>query len=121
MTGSADWVTKPAKFYVYSDDLNSDCASADVSCSAFRQAGQAFNLKIRAACADNSVTPNFRHNGISLSHALVAPAAGTLGTLGVNSTSIQATDNGEAVKPASAPLPAIPASTSGVSSRPGLT
>ena len=93
MTGSASYVTKPAKFHVYSDDANADCASGDATCSAFTAAGSAFNLKVRAACADNTVTPNFVHNGIALSHSLVAPAAGASGSLGVTSTNI--TSGGE--------------------------
>ena len=95
MTGGATYVTKPARLYVYSDDLNSDCASADLACSAFRQAGQAFTLKVRAACADTTVTPNFEHNNISITHNLVAPAAGNAGTIDVGTTAITAGDNGE--------------------------
>lgn len=95
MTGNATYATKPAKFYVYSDDVNSDCASASLACSPFRQAAQGFNLKVRAACADNTATPNFVHNGITLTHNLVAPVAGNPGTIGIANTSIGAGENGE--------------------------
>lgn len=88
MSGSSSYVTKPAKFYVYSDNLNADCAAGDASCSAFVSAGSNFNLKVRAACADNTVTPNFVHNGIDLTHTLIAPAGGSTGTLAVSSANI---------------------------------
>jgi hypothetical protein len=96
MNGSASFVTKPAKLYVYSDDPNSDCASASPSCSAFVHAGAPFNLKIRAACADNSVTPNFQLSGLSLTHLNVAPAI-SQGSLAVGSFDITAADHGEHV------------------------
>ena len=96
MNGSASFVTAPAKLYVYSDDANSDCASASPSCSAFVRAGAPFTLKIRGACADNSVTPNFQLNGLTLSHLNVAPAI-SQGNLAVNSFAVTATDNGEHV------------------------
>jgi len=95
MTGSATFANKPAKLYVYSDDLNADCVAGDLSCSRYRQSGQVFNLKVRAACADNSVTPNFQHNPLTLSHSLFAPAGGAVGNLGVSSAVIAAGDNGE--------------------------
>jgi len=95
MTGSAGFVTKPARFVVQSPDLNSDCASGDAACSVFRAAGDTFNLTVRAACADGAVTPNFVHNDITLSHNLVAPAGGSPGSIAVTSTAIAAADNGE--------------------------
>ena len=95
MTGSADFVTKPARFVVQSPDLNADCASGDATCSVFRAAGDAFNLTVRAACADGTVTPNFVHDSIAIGHNLVAPAGGNPGTIGVTSTAIAAADNGE--------------------------
>lgn len=94
MNGATTYVTKPYKFYVYSDDANSDCAAAVSTCSAFKRAGESFNLKVRAACADNSVTPNFQLNGITLSHVNIAPAIAQ-GTLGVSSVDIAAADLGE--------------------------
>ncbi|MDZ7661486.1 LamG domain-containing protein [Thiohalophilus sp.] len=95
MIGNDTYVTKPAKFYVYSDDANADCAAGDATCSAFTSAGTSFNLKVRAACSDNSVTPNFQLDNISLGHNLVAPGGGDSGSINVTSFDISDTDNGE--------------------------
>lgn len=65
MNGATTYVTKPYKFYVYSDDANSDCVGAGATCSVFKRAGENFNLKIRAACVDNTVTPNFQLSGVT--------------------------------------------------------
>ena len=105
MTGSATYVTKPAKLYVYIDDPAIDPDSTcdpiiDLSgtlCSKFKMAGESFqSLKVRAACADNTVTPNFIHNNISLTHTLIAPGGGTLGDLSPPGTNIADSDYGEA-------------------------
>jgi MSHA biogenesis protein MshQ len=96
MNGATTYVTKPYKFYVYSDDANSDCAGAVPTCSAFKRAGESFNLKVRAACADNSVTPNFQLSGITLTHANIAPTINQ-GTLGVSTLTTVAADLGEHV------------------------
>ena len=96
MNGSATYVAKPAKLYVYSDDANSDCSSASPACSAFVRAGAPFNLKIRGACTDNSVTPNFQLSGLTLTHLNVAPAI-SQGTLAVSNFDVVAGDNGEHV------------------------
>lgn len=99
MAGNKKHVTKPAKFYVYSDDTNSSCTSADptnAGCNpAFRKTGENFNLKIRAACADNSVTPNFQLNSMTMSSNLIQPAGGNNANLAVSSFNFAATDNGE--------------------------
>lgn len=94
MNGASSYVTAPYKFYVYSDDANSDCAGAVATCSAFKRAGENFNLKLRAACADNSVTPNFQLPGVTVSHINVAPAI-SQGVLGTSSVNFVAADNGE--------------------------
>ena len=96
MNGSASFVAKPAKLYVFSDDPNSACTSASPSCSAFVHAGEPFNLKIRGACADNSVTPNFQLSGLTLTHTNVAPAINQ-GTVAVSNFDIGPSDNGEHV------------------------
>ncbi len=94
MTGSDSFVSVPAKFYVYSDDANNACAANDASCNVFTKAGSNFNLIVRAACADNSVTPNFVLNSITLAHTNTAPAV-TQGALGISSFDMAASDNGE--------------------------
>lgn len=96
MTGSDTFIAVPAKFVVSSPDANADCATGDATCSAFTQAGAAFNMSVSAACADNTVTPNFIANGITLGHNLVAPVGGSAGTLGNGIIDIVAADNGTA-------------------------
>ena len=103
MSGNKLYITKPAKLYVYSDDANASCASADptnADCTTpFRKTGENFNLKVRAACADNSVTPNFQLNGLTLSSNLIAPiSTGSVNAnLSIGAFNILNTDNGEAV------------------------
>lgn len=96
MTGNKAYVTKPAKLYVYSDDVNADCATNDSTCSAFTSAGSPFNLKVRAACADNTKTPNFVLNNIDVAHTNTAPAV-VQGSLGVSTFNMVAADQGEHV------------------------
>jgi len=94
MTGSNSFVTTPAKLYVYTDDANSACASNDANCTAFTSAGSNFNLKARAACADNTVTPNFILSNIALTHTNTAPAVAQ-GTISTSTFNITDADNGE--------------------------
>jgi len=94
MTGSDSFVSVPAKLYVYSDDANADCASSDASCSAFTSAGTNFNLKVRAACSDNTVTPNFVLSTIAVTHTNTAPAV-VQGNIGVSSFDMASGDSGE--------------------------
>ncbi len=95
MNGAATFVTKPAKLYVFADEANSACPGSLATCSAFKAAGDTFNLKVRGACADNSVTPNFELSGLTITHTNTAPAIaqGTLGTAGFD---VLTADNGEA-------------------------
>ena len=98
MSGNKKYVTKPAKLYVYSDDTNAACASNDGTCTAFKPAGNQassqFNLKIRAACANNSVTPNFALDNIIITHTNTSPAVAQ-GNIAVTSFNMAAADNGE--------------------------
>ncbi|MEA3547815.1 MAG: DUF6701 domain-containing protein [Thermodesulfobacteriota bacterium] len=106
MTGSDTFVVRPAGLCVYSDDANADCASGDATCSKFTQAGQTFNLKVKAVCwemdneadtnfCDNTVTANFELPGITISQNLAAPVGGSNGTLAVTSFDMTADDDGE--------------------------
>ena len=106
MTGIDTFISQPAGLCVYSDDANSDCISGDETCSLFTQAGQTFKLKVKGVCweaagetdtdfCDNTVTPNFELTNITLSQNLIAPAAGSSGTLGVTTFGISSGDNGE--------------------------
>ena len=100
MSGNKLYVTKPAKLYVYSDDLNASCISNNGTCSAFKTAGNdinsQFNLKIRAACddADNTVTPNFSLNNIDITYTNTSPAVNQ-GNIAVTSFDMAASDSGE--------------------------
>lgn len=94
MSGATTYLTKPAKLYVFADEANSACAGSLATCSAFKRAGETFDLKIRAACADNSVTPNFQLPGLTVTHTNTAPAIAQ-GTLGTGSFDMVAGDSGE--------------------------
>lgn len=104
LTGNDQFVVKPVGLCVQSTDANADCASGDHTCTAFKKAGENFNLTVKAVaweadpdtdlCSGNAVTPNFRLAGIGLNHALVAPAGGQTGSLGTASFDFTAADNG---------------------------
>ena len=99
MTGSALFVSRPVGIALLSPDANAECVSGDHTCSAFKKAGEAFNLTVRGVAwvadadtdlNDNPVTPNYRQNGLGIAHQLVAPAAGDAGSIGVTSADIAA-------------------------------
>ncbi len=83
------FTTIPDKLYVYASntsgipDSSAQCNGA--SCSVFKQADENFSLTIRAACSDNSITPNFYYTGpVNLSSDLKMPASG-VGNISANS------------------------------------
>ncbi len=94
MAGSDSFISVPAKLYVYSSDANASCGSNDVTCSAFKSAGNSFNLEVRAACSDNTVTPNFALSNIAVTHTNTAPAI-VQGNIGVSSFNMAVSDKGE--------------------------
>lgn len=110
MTGNDQFISVPAGLCVESTDTNSDCSSGDASCSAFKKAGESFNLTVRGVgweadgetneqfCSGNGSTPNFRLSTIGLASTLVAPVGGNGATLGVNSVDIVAADNGSHIQ-----------------------
>ena len=107
---SNQFVVSPAGFCVAAPS-SASCSAPYHTCSGFKKAGEAFELTIRAVTweADSeqntdfcsglhSLTPNFELNNIVLSHELRGPTVlggGTLGSLGVISTSFTSTNNGE--------------------------
>ena len=93
-SSSVTTVVSPAKLIVTNSDGSSDCASNDASCSAFKAAGEAFNLSVSAACSDNTVTPNFEMHNIPLILSTVAPDMGNPVYLGINSINVVDSDNG---------------------------
>ena len=103
---SNSFVVKPAGLCVEAPEPDSDCASADTSCTKFRKAGDVFDLSVRgvawesageaddAFCTGNATTENFRLDLITLAPARVAPASGGVdGVLGV--TTLDITSGGE--------------------------
>lgn len=90
MTGINSFVSKPVALISYSEDNNADCPSQNANCSLFKEAGESFNLNIKAACwtedndtnfIDNPVTPNFELAGININHSVVAPSPGVNGEI----------------------------------------
>ncbi len=76
------FVVKPEKLYVYASDssgvsdTSANCAGA--SCSQFKRAEEDFYQTVRAACADDNITPNFTYTGnVNLNSTLVMPALGS--------------------------------------------
>lgn len=101
MGSSGNFVVKPVGLCLYSTDL-ANCAAADASCAKEKAAGDTFNLTLKAVawqsngdtdlCNGNATTPNFKLSAIDLTHTLVAPAAGAVGTISVDT--IDFTSNG---------------------------
>lgn len=96
MAGSDTFIAVPDQFIISSGATNADCAGGNANCSVFKKAGEPFNLTVSAACADNTITPNFIANSITLTHNLVAPTGGNTGVLGNNSINVIDTDKGVA-------------------------
>jgi MSHA biogenesis protein MshQ len=104
LTGYDSFVTNPTALYVYTDDANASCDSADASCSLFKKAGENFNLSVKAACwqsdtdndySNNPVTPNFELNAINVYSNLVAPSGGENASLSTTSIDFTTADAGE--------------------------
>jgi MSHA biogenesis protein MshQ len=107
MVGTSNsFVVKPAGLCVEATEANSSCSAGNVSCSAFKKAGEFFNLRITGVgwqtsgeshadfCTGNSATPNFQLNSLTLASNLVAPSPGTNANLGITSFNVVAADNG---------------------------
>lgn len=100
MTGSDQFVSVPAGLCVKPVDASASCPSADMSCNAYRKAGQNFGMTVQAMawekdgdtdfCSGNVSTPNFSDQAMTLTSKVVAPniaSGGHDGTLGVASYS----------------------------------
>ncbi|MCW8929509.1 MAG: LamG domain-containing protein [Gammaproteobacteria bacterium] len=88
------FVVKPEKLFVYASDsvgvADSSSACTGTSCTKFKQAEEDFYFTVRAACSDDSITPNFNYTGsIVLNSILQLPAAGfgNIGTVSFNDIS----------------------------------
>ncbi|MDH1627235.1 DUF6701 domain-containing protein [Shewanella xiamenensis] len=106
MTGSDQFVSVPAGLCVKPVDASASCPSADMSCSAYRKAGQNFGMTLQAMawekdgdtdfCSGNLSTPNFSDQAMKLISKVVAPSiasGGHDGVLGVTSYSHTAQTN----------------------------
>ncbi|MDP5188491.1 DUF6701 domain-containing protein [Rheinheimera baltica] len=102
MNGADQFVRRPQGMCIAT---GGECAAGDASCGVFRQAGEPFMLQVtahryEAGSADhclNPVTPNFSQNNLSLSHTLVAPSAGVVGTLLTSQYNHSASLNGQSL------------------------
>jgi len=85
ITGSSNsFVNRPAGFCIESPDANWQCSAPalDAGCTAFKQAGDNFNLSVTAKrysagstdYCSHSTTNNFT-NSVNLSHSLISPTA----------------------------------------------
>ena len=101
--GSNNFVSTPAGFCIESTDANWQCSTPGLtaSCTAFKQAGEPFNLTVTAKdynggstdyCSNNT-TLNFADT-IDLSHSLVSPTAINGGEAGTFSATNIALSNG---------------------------
>lgn len=100
MTGSDQFVSVPAGLCVKAVDALASCPSADMSCNAYRKAGQNFGMTVQAMawekdgdtdfCSGNLSTPNFIDAQMKLASYVVAPGianGGHDGVLGMTSYS----------------------------------
>ena len=101
MTGSDQFIARPAGICIQEGNGSTapvSCTSPYSSCTAFKKAGESFNLSVIAKasanngdtniCANSISTPNFKLNAIALSRTLIAPLVAdgaNPGVLGVQS------------------------------------
>ncbi len=93
MLGADQFVARPVGLCI--TPPQGVCAAGNSSCPVFKQAGETFQVDIKAMawesandgdiCTGNQATPNFALNGIALGSTLVAPSPGTNATLGTTS------------------------------------
>lgn len=101
MTGSDQFIARPAGICIQEGNGSTapvSCTSPYSNCTAFKKAGESFNLSVIAKasanngdtniCANPISTPNFKLNAIALSRTLIAPLVAdgaNPGVLGVQS------------------------------------
>lgn len=106
MIGSDQFVSVPAGLCVKPVDASASCPSANMSCNAYRKAGQSFSMTVQAMawekdgdtdfCTANLPTPNFSDAQMKFTSKVVAPSiasGGHDGVLGVASYSHSAQAN----------------------------
>lgn len=90
---SASFVAKPEKIDLTVNTINSDCTTADASCSKFVAASSEFSVTAEAQCLGGDLAEDYQGT-ISLGHSLVAPSSGNTGSLSVSSAVVTAADDG---------------------------
>jgi len=96
MTGSTTLTSIPHGLCVDSTDTGWACSAANTSCSAFKKAGETFNLRVTGKAYSSATTdicampttPNYRQNNIALASTVVAPSGGSNGNVGTSAISI---------------------------------
>ncbi|WP_245798222.1 DUF6701 domain-containing protein [Vibrio ostreicida] len=87
MVGSDNFVSFPKYLSLTAENASGTdgaCATADISCNVFAAAGESFNLKLTAYGEGDGVTPNYKHSSLAISHSLIEPSGGSVGSLGVS-------------------------------------
>lgn len=91
MNGAGSFVSFPVGLCVVPQDEIKCSANSYAGCSAYKKAGESFNLQVKAKAwsadndpdiCDNPDTPSFAMNGITMAHELLAPINGNPGELG---------------------------------------
>ncbi|TCN86299.1 DUF6701 domain-containing protein [Shewanella fodinae] len=91
MNGAGSFVSFPVGLCVTPQDEIKCSANSYAGCSAYKKAGESFNLQVKAKAwnadndpdiCDNPDTPSFAMNGITMAHELLAPVNGNSGDLG---------------------------------------
>jgi len=91
MNGAGSFVSFPAGLCVAPQDEIKCSANSYAGCSAYKKAGESFNIQVKAKAwsadndpdiCDNPDTPSFAMNGVTMAHELLAPVNGNPGELG---------------------------------------
>lgn len=90
---TSGFVVRPDKIHLAVTTANSDCASADASCSKLVAAGSPFISSLQAQCMGGAVANDYL-GSVALTHSLVSPLPGESGALGVSSATIAVGDEG---------------------------
>lgn len=87
------FVIVPDRLELSINTANSDCSSADSGCSAFVAAADNFSLGVTARCLNNALASDYIGR-VALSHRLVSPASGQLGSLATSVIDVSRPDAG---------------------------
>ena len=92
---STSFVVKPNQINLSIADANAACATgmANESCSKFVAAAAPFAVNSEAQCIGGGIADDYQGN-IAITHGLVAPASGNIGSLAINSATFGSADGG---------------------------